>query len=143
VLPPDVRLPFAAVNIRGHRVFVSGHGPQNDDGTLSGPFGKLGQDVSVEEGYQLARKTGLSMLASLKRELFDLDRITGWCRVFGMVNSTPDFTGQPAVINGFSDLILELFGPDKGRHARSAVGMAALPMGDGITVEIEAEVLID
>ena len=142
-LPPDVRLPFALVNIRDRRVFVSGHGPQNDDGSIAGPFGKLGKDVTVEEGYELARKTALSMLASLKRELMDLDRIQAWCRVFGMVNSAPEFTRQPAVINGFSDLVYELFGPEVGRHARSAVGMAALPMGDGFAVEIEAEVLID
>ena len=142
-LPPDVRLPFAIVNIRDRRVFVSGHGPQNPDGSMSGPFGQLGKDVTVEEGYELARKTALSMLASLKRELLDLDRIQAWCRVFGMVNSAPDFTQQPAVINGFSDLIYELFGPEVGRHARSAVGMAALPFGAGIAVEIEAELLID
>lgn len=142
-LPAGVRLPFAMVNVRDNRAFVSGHGPQNDDGGISGPYGKLGRDVSVDEGYALARKTGLSMLASLKRELGDLDRISGWARVFGMVNCMPEFTQQPAVINGFSDLILEVFGPDTGRHSRSAVGMVALPMGDGIAVEIEAEVLID
>ncbi|WP_136657995.1 RidA family protein [Nitratireductor sp. XY-223] len=142
-LPPDVRLPFSLVNVRDRRVFVSGHGPQDDDGSISGPFGHLGKDVTVEEGYALARKTALSMLASLKRELMDLDRIQAWCRVFGMVNSTPEFTQQPAVINGFSDLIYEVFGPEVGRHARSAVGMAALPFGNGIAVEIEAEVLID
>ncbi len=143
VLPEGVRLPFAKVNVRGNRAFVSGHGPQNTDGTISGPYGKLGRDVSVDEGYELARKTGLSMLASLQRELGDLDRISGWCKVLGMVNSMPEFTGQPAVINGFSDLILEVFGPEVGRHSRSAVGMASLPMGDGIAVEVEAEVLID
>lgn len=142
-LPPGVRLPFAQINVRGNRAFISGHGPQNDDGTLSAPFGKLGDTVTVEEGYELARKTALSILASLKRELGDLDRISGWCRLFGMVNSTPDFTEQPMVINGCSDLILEVFGPERGRHARSAVGMAALPFGEGIAVEIEGEVLID
>jgi enamine deaminase RidA (YjgF/YER057c/UK114 family) len=142
-LPPNVRLPFAMVNIRGNRVFISGHGPQNEDGSLCGPFGKLGDEVTVDEGYALARKTALSMFASLQRELGDLDRISGWGRVFGMVNSVPGFTEQPAVINGCSDLIFEVFGPEVGRHARSAVGMAALPMGDGIAVEIEAEVLID
>ena len=143
VLPEGVRLPFVMVNVRGNRAFVSGHGPQNTDGTISGPYGKLGRDVSVDEGYELARKTGLSMLGSLQRELGDLDRISGWCKVLGMVNSMPEFTGQPMVINGFSDLILEVFGPDVGRHSRSAVGMASLPMGDGIAVEVEAEVLID
>ncbi|MCR9137067.1 MAG: RidA family protein [Alphaproteobacteria bacterium] len=143
ILPPGVRLPFATVNIRGKRAFISGHGPQEEDGSLSAPFGRLGDTISVEEGYALARKTGLSILASLKRELGDLDRISGWGKLFGMVNSTPDFTEQPAVINGCSDLILEVFGPDTGRHARSAVGMAALPFGAGIAVEIEGEVLID
>lgn len=142
-LPPGVRLPFAQVNVRGNRAFISGHGPQNEDGSLSGPFGRLGETVTADEGYELARKTALSIMASLKRELGDLDRISGWGKLFGMVNSMPDFTEQPMVINGCSDLILEVFGPDIGRHARSAVGMAALPFGKGIAVEIEGEVLID
>ena len=101
------------------------------------------ETVTVEQAYELARLTGLSMLGSLQRELGDLDRISGWGRLFGMVNSAPDFTEQPAVINGCSDLILEVFGPEIGRHARSAVGMASLPFGKGIAVEIEADVLID
>ena len=142
-LPPDVRLPFAPVNVRGKLAYVSGHGPQNPDGSLCGPFGKVGTDVTAEQAYALARLTGLSMLGSLRRELGDLDRIRGWGRLFGMVNSAPGFTGQPAVINGCSDLILEVFGPQVGRHARSAVGMAELPFGQGIAVEIEADVLID
>ncbi len=142
-LPPGVRLPFAAVNVRGNMAYVSGHGPQEADGSFPDTFGKVGDAVSVEQAYELARMTGLSMLGSLQRELGDLDRISGWGRIFGMVNSTPYFTGQPAVINGCSDLILEVFGPEIGRHARSAVGMAALPFGDGIAVEIEADVLID
>ena len=141
ILPPGVVLPFAMVNVRGERAFVSGHGPQEADGSFAGPFGQVGSDVSVAEAHELARKTGLSMLGSLRRALGDLDRITGWVRVFGMVHSAPGFYDQPAVINGFTDLILEVFGPEIGRHARSAVGMAALPMG-GIAVEIEAEVLI-
>ncbi|UCE32099.1 MAG: RidA family protein [Burkholderiales bacterium] len=139
-VPPGVSLPFPWVSVRGDRVFVSGHGPQNDDGTLAGPFGQLGAEVSEQQGYGLARRTGLAILSSLQRELGDLDRIAAWCRVFGMVNSAPGFGRQPAVINGFSDLILELFGPDVGRHTRSAVGMAALPFG--MAVEIEAELLI-
>lgn len=141
VLPPGIELPFPFVNIRGERAFVSGHGPQSADGRISGPFGRLGDGISVEDGYELARLTALSMLGSLHRALGDLDRIAGWARLFGMVNSAPDFQGQPAVINGASHLILEVFGPEVGRHARSAVGMAALPMG-GIAVEIEAEVLL-
>lgn len=135
-----VKLPFAMVNIRGDRAFISGHGPQNADGTLAEPRGKVGAEVDIPTGAMLARLTGLSMLASLKRELGDLDRITGWGRVFGMVNSAPGFNLQPAVINGFTELIHDVFGPDVGRHARSAVGMAELPWN--IAVEIEAEVLI-
>ena len=139
-LPAGMILPFPWVNVRGDRAFVSGHGPLEADGSLAGPFGKVGSEVSVAEAAELARKTGLAMLGSLKRELGELDRITGWCRVFGMVNAAPAFHETPAVINGFTDLILDLFGPDIGRHARSAVGMATLPAG--FAVEIEAEVLI-
>lgn len=140
VMPKGVILPFPQVLLRGDRVLVSGHGPQDADGTLAGPFGQLGVDVTVDEGYVLARKVGLSILGSLQRELGDLDRISGWCSIFGMVNCAADFGQQPAVINGFTDLILEVFGPDIGTHSRSAVGMAALPFG--IAVEIEAELLI-
>ena len=139
-IPEGVTLPCPWVSVRGERVFVSGHLPQNTDGSLAGPFGKVGAEVSVEGAKGLARKTGLAMLGSLERELGDLDRITGWGRVFGMVNSAPTFDQHPAVINGFSELILEVFGAEVGRHTRSAVGLAALPFG--MAVEVEAEVLI-
>jgi enamine deaminase RidA (YjgF/YER057c/UK114 family) len=138
--PTGMRLPFAWVRVRGNRAFVSGHGPMNPDGSLAPPFGKVGKDVTPEQAYQSARLTALAILASLKRELGDLNRVVAWLRVFGMVNSAPGFNQQPSVINGFSDLILELYGPDAGNHARSAVGMAELPLG--IPVEIEAEVEI-
>ncbi len=137
-LPPGVTLPFPWVRVRGDRAYISGHGPQNADGSLAAPLGKVDADVSLEEGYQAARLAALSILGSLKRELGDLDRVVTWLKVFGMVNSAPGFNRQPQVINGFSDLILEVFGPDRGLHARSAVGMAELPFG--IPVEIEAEV---
>jgi enamine deaminase RidA (YjgF/YER057c/UK114 family) len=136
--PPGVRLPFTPVRIIGERAFVSGHGPQLPDGSIAGPFGKVGAEVTVEEGYASARLTALSMLGSLQRALGDLDRVA-WARVFGMVASAPGFDRQPSVINGFSDLILDLYG-DAGAHARSAVGMAELPFG--LPVEIEAEVAI-
>ncbi len=139
-VPEGMTLPFPWVNVRGTRFFISGHGPQEPDGSLARPFGQVATDVSIDEANELVRKTALAMLASLKRELGDLDRITDWCRVFGMVNSAPGFNKQPLVINGFSDLILEVFGPEIGRHARSAVGLAGLPLG--FAVEIEAEVLI-
>lgn len=138
--PQGVVLPFAFVNIRGDRAIVSGHGPQAPDGRVPEPFGRVGEQVTIEEAIEAARLTALSMLGSLTRALGSLDRITGWLRVFGMVNSAPGFDHQPVVINGFSDLILEVFGPETGAHARSAVGMAALPFG--IPVEVEAEVAI-
>lgn len=134
-----VRLPFANVRVRGDRAFIAGHGPLNPDGSLWQPVGKVGADLTIEQGYEAAKATALAILGDLKRELGDLDRVTAWLRVFGMVNVAPGFTNTPGVINGFSDLILELYG-DAGRHARSAVGMAELPFR--IPVEIEAEVEI-
>ncbi|MCY1240183.1 putative endoribonuclease [compost metagenome] len=139
--PPGVILPFQFVRLIGRRAIVSGHGPLTADGRIAAPLGKLGAELTVEQGYTAARLTGLAMLGSLQRALGDLDRITAWTRVFGMVASAPGFQQQPAVINGFSDLILELFGPEVGAHARSAVGMAELPFG--IPVEIEGEVEFD
>jgi enamine deaminase RidA (YjgF/YER057c/UK114 family) len=136
--PTGVRLPFSFVRQVGRRAFVSGHAPQNGDGSLALPLGKLGRELTVDQGYLAARLTALAILGSLKRALGDLDRIAAWSRVFGMVNSAPGFNQQPSVINGFSDLVLELFGPAIGAHARSAVGMAELPFD--IAVEIEGEV---
>ncbi len=138
--PPGVVLPFQAVRIRGNRAFVSGHGPVGPDGSMIGPLGKVGRDLTVEQGYTAARLTALAMLGSLERALGDLDRVQAWLRVLGMVNSAPGFNRQPSVINGFSELILELYGPERGAHARSAVGMAELPFD--VPVEIEAEVEI-
>jgi hypothetical protein len=138
--PPGVALPFAFVHVVGHRALISGHGPQNPDGSIAQPLGKVGRELTVEQGYLAARLTALSILGSLKRALGELDRISAWTRVFGMVNSAPGFSQQPAVINGFSDLILEVFGTPIGTHSRSAVGLAELPFG--IPVEIEAEVAL-
>jgi enamine deaminase RidA (YjgF/YER057c/UK114 family) len=137
---PSVRLPFAPVRVRGNRALVSGNGPLALDGSVTGPFGKLGADVTLEQGYQAARLTALAVLASLKRELGDLDRVTAWLRVFGMVNAAPGFTQTPAVINGFSDLILELYGQEVGAHARSAIGVAELPFGMPVEIEVEVEI---
>ncbi len=136
--PPGTKLPFQFVRLRGQRALISGHGPQNPDGSWAEPLGKVGREVSLEQGYLAARLTALSILGSLDRALGDLDRITAWLRLFGMVNSAADFHKQPAVINGCSDLILELFGPEVGAHSRSAVGMAELPFN--FPVEIEGEI---
>ncbi|HEY0800522.1 MAG TPA: RidA family protein [Steroidobacteraceae bacterium] len=138
--PAGVVLPFLFVRVIGGRAMISGHAPQNPDGSLAKPLGKLGREVSLERGYVAAQLTALSILGSLKRALGDLDRVTAWPRVFGMVNSAPGFTQQPSVINGFSDLILELYGAEVGAHCRSAVGLAELPFN--IPVEIEGEVEI-
>ena len=146
VLPPPLKvpaglvLPFQFVRVVGRRAFIAGHGPQAPDGTVAAPLGKVGRDLTVEEGYASARLVGLAVLGSLKRTLGNLDRVVAWGRVFGMVNSAPGFNRQPSVINGFSDLILELFGSEVGAHSRSAVGMAELPFD--IPVEIEGEVEI-
>jgi len=93
-LPPGARLPFPWVRVRGKRAFISGHGPQGPDGSLAGPFGKVGAEVTAEQAYEAARMVALAMLGSLKRQLGDLDRVTAWLRVFGMVNCAPDFSGQ-------------------------------------------------
>lgn len=120
----------------GDLALLSGHGRD-----LIGPgvktFGKVGQDLTVEEGYVAARAVALSMLASLKQELGDLDRIDRVARLFGMVNAAPGFDRMPDVIDGASDFFYELFGPEKGQHARTAVGMFELP--HGIPVEINGE----
>jgi len=139
VLPPDVVLPFAFVNIVGDRAIISGHGPQDPDGRIS-TTGIVGQDVTVDQGYAAARLVGLSMLGLLQRELGSLDRVTGWVKALGMVRCGPDFGDQPAVINGFSDLIIEVYGDDRGRHARSAVGMSSLPWGMPVEIEAEAQI---
>lgn len=137
---PGVRLPFSLVQRHGSRLLFSGHGPQAPDGDIHAMRGKLGAELSVEEGYGAAHQTALSVLGSIQRELGTLDRVARWVKVFGMVNSSPAFCDQPAVVNGFSDLIISLYGPDRGAHVRSAVGMAQLPFN--IPVEVEGEVEI-
>lgn len=139
-LPPGVALPFPWVRIVGSRAIISGHGPTDAHGNLAQPLGKVGTNVSENDAYVAARLTGLAILGSLKRELGSLSRVAHWVRIFGMVNSAPGFHRQPVVINGFSDLILDVFGRECGAHARSAVGMAELPFR--IPVEIEGEVEI-
>jgi enamine deaminase RidA (YjgF/YER057c/UK114 family) len=133
-------LPFKLVRIDGTRALVSGHLPLADNGTIAPPLGKVGAELSPEQGHAAAARVALGMLASLKQELGELSRVRAWLKLFGMVNVAPGFTALPGVINGASQLILDVFGPQRGAHARSAVGMAELPMG--VPVEIEAEVSI-
>ncbi|HYO14998.1 MAG TPA: RidA family protein [Thermoanaerobaculia bacterium] len=138
--PTGAPYPFSWVRVRGNRAYVSGHLPLNPDGSLAEPRGKLGDTVTVEQGAHAARLTALAMLGSLERELGDLERVAAWLRVFGMVNVVPGFTQIASVVNGFSELIVDLYGKERGAHSRSAVGMAELPFG--VPVEIEAEVEI-
>jgi len=121
----------------GNLVFTSGHGPMKPDGSLV--KGKVGKDLTVEEGYESARLTAIALLASLKKEIGDLSRVRRIVKVTGMVNSAPGFIDQSQVINGCSDLLVEVFG-DRGRHARAAVGMASLPMGIAVEIEMVVEV---
>lgn len=139
--PSGLELPFPWVRLWPGRAFVSGHGLLHPDGSLWAALGKVGTDLTEQQAYGAARAAALAVLASLQRALGDLDRITAWLRVFGMVNAAPGFTRTPAVIHGFSDLIVELWGPEAGTHARSAIGVAELPFN--IPVEVEAEVAVD
>lgn len=136
ILLPPAPKPMAVYSTAvrtGNLLFVSGHGPYQADGSLI--KGRLGENMDIAEGQNAARVTGLAILATLRTHLGSLDKIVRPVKVLGMVNSTSDFVDHPAVINGFSNLMVEVFG-DEGKSARSAVGMPSLP--GGIAVEIEA-----
>jgi enamine deaminase RidA (YjgF/YER057c/UK114 family) len=135
--PPGVELPFEYVRVHGDLAYVSGHGPLDGHQVLV--TGDVGAEVSVEQAYGAARATALSMFASLRRELGDLDRVSAWLKLLGFVKCAEGFNVTPAAINGFSDLVLQVWG-DAGRHARSAIGAGELPFG--MTVEVEAVVAL-
>ena len=138
VAPPGVELPFELVRVSGGHAYISGHVAMDGSEVLF--QGKVGADVTVEQAQQAARATGLSMLTALKQELGDLDRVVRWVKALGLVNCAPGSNQTPAVINGFTDLIIDLWGPEAGAHARSAIGVAELPFD--VPVEIEAIVEI-
>jgi len=123
----------------GNLLFVSGHGPLRTD-SKPAVRGKVGRELSVEQGYQVAREVGLNLLATTRASLGSLDKVKRVVKVLGMVNSADGFGDQPKVINGFSDLMVEVFGEAIGKHARSAVGMAELPMGIPVEIEMVLEV---
>jgi len=135
--PPGVAFRFDLVRVSGAQACFSGHGPLDGSEVLA--RGKVGADVTPEQGYEAARLTALSVFTSLERELGDLDRVKQWVKLLGLVNCAPGFNATSGVINGFSDLVLELWG-DAGRHARSAIGVAELPFD--IPVEVEGIVEI-
>lgn len=138
-LPPPARPAGSYVGAAqsGNLLFLAGHGPRRPDGSLI--VGRLGADFTVEQGYEAARATALALLGTMKAELGSLDRVVRIVKVLGMVQCTPEFQQHPAVINGASDLLVEVFG-ESGRHARSAVGMASLPFGIAVEVEVVAEI---
>jgi len=142
-VPAGLHLPFSLINVRGSRAVISGHPKHGADGSIAGPYGKIGNELSTEQGCIAARDVGLSMLANLQAEIGSLDRVSGWLRVFGMVNSVEGYSEQHTVISGFSDLIIDVFGPEIGRHARSAIGVSGLPMNFALEIEAEVELLPD
>jgi enamine deaminase RidA (YjgF/YER057c/UK114 family) len=121
----------------GNLLFLSGKGPSKPDGSYV--IGKVGKDLTTEQGYDAARLAAISHLSVLKAELGDLSKVKRIVKVLGMVNCTDDFKDQPKVINGYSDLMVEIFG-EKGKHARSAVGMNSLPLGIAVEVEVIVEI---
>jgi enamine deaminase RidA (YjgF/YER057c/UK114 family) len=131
--PPKPVATYVTAVRHGDLLYVSGHGPLRPDGTMH--TGKLGADLDLAAGQAAARQTGLAILATVRDHLGTLDRVVRLIKVLGMVNATPDYADQPKVINGFSDLMVEVFG-EAGRGARSAVGMGSLP--GNIAVEVEA-----
>lgn len=139
LIPPTKPIANYVKAVRtGNLVFLSGHGPSKPDGSLT--VGKVGRDLSIEQGYEAARQTGISLLSTLKNEIGDLNKVKRIVKVLGMVNCTETFLDQPKVMNGFSDLMVAVFG-ERGKHARSAVGMYVLPMN--MTVEIEMIVEVE
>ncbi len=134
------KLPFDLSRIEGQILYLSGHVPTEADGSVARPLGKVGEAVTPEQAYEAARKVALGLFATIHAAVGSLDRVEAWLKLFGMVNVAPGFNAIPPVINGASDLILEVFGPEVGAHTRSAVGMAELPFG--VPVEIEAQVKI-
>jgi len=135
--PPKPVANYVPAVRAGNLLFVSGHGPYNDGKTMIS--GKLGKELTIEEGYKTARNVALNCLASIKATLGDLNKVKRVVKLLGMVNCTEDFKDQPKVVNGASDLLVELFG-DAGKHARSAVGMQSLPHGMPVEIEMILEV---
>lgn len=140
VVPPGVTLPFSWVRVRGDRAYASGHGPLNRDGTMAPPFGKVPSEVSLEQAQAAAKSATLALIASLHRALGGLERVTAWLTLTGCVNADPSYPQTTLVFNPASELIIDLFGEDRGRHARTALGYAALPFNLPVIVAAEVEI---
>ena len=135
--PPTPIASYVPWRRAGQLLYLSGQGPRDDAGKIS--IGRLGRDCSVERGYADARRVGLQLLATIRAAIGSLDHVEAVIKLLGMVNAEPDFGDQPTVINGCSDILVEVLG-ERGKHARSAVGMGSLP--NGMTVEVEAIILV-
>ena len=138
-VPPEVTVPFRWARVRGQRVFLSGHGALSADGTPAGPFGPVPSQVSLDQAQTSARSALLALLASLKRAIGDLDNVAAWLTVNGFVNADPGYAQTTLVMNPVSELLLELYGPDSGGHARIAPGVAALPFNLPVIMAAEVE----
>ena len=136
-LPPGHTTAFAWALVVGTRLLVSGHGPQQPDGTPAGPFGRVPDAVSLDQAQRSARLCVLSVLGSVQRAIGDLDRIAAWVSVAGFVQARPGYPETTAVLNAFSELVLDVFGPAVGEHARTAIGVAALPLDLPVVVAAE------
>jgi enamine deaminase RidA (YjgF/YER057c/UK114 family) len=139
-LPPAVKpvANYVPAVRTGNLVFLSGHGPFTEDGSLI--TGKVGSELTSEQGYEAARRVAIGLLGSLKAEIGDLESVKRVVKLLGLVNCTSDFTDQPKVINGASDFFVEIFGA-RGKHARSAVGTNALPMNIAVEIEMIVEIM--
>lgn len=138
-LPPGLTIPFDWVRVCDQRAFVSGHGPLSPDGTPAGPFGKVPSEVSLEEAQHSARLTALSVIAALKAALGELDRISAWAMVNGFINADPGYAQTTLVLNPLSDLLVDVFGDEVGAHARTAIGVATVPLNVPLVVSAEVQ----
>jgi enamine deaminase RidA (YjgF/YER057c/UK114 family) len=138
-LPPGVVVPASLIKVRGKRAVISGHVPTDAAGSIAGPLGRVGGEVSPEQAYEAARQSLLSILASLKAKIGDLDQIVAWVRISGLFVPANGFVDFPQALNGASDLIQSVFGPEIGDHARLAIGVAALPFNAPLEIEGEVE----
>lgn len=139
-VPEGTAVPPSWIRVRKNVAYLSGQSARCPDGTSASPKGSVPSEVSVEEALEAAKGAALSLLATLRREIGDLDRVTAWLSVTGMVNADPGFTGTSAVINGFSDFIIELFGREIGEHARTSPGMATLPGNSAVVIAAIVEI---
>jgi enamine deaminase RidA (YjgF/YER057c/UK114 family) len=144
VLPRPPAMPvtttFSWVRVVGPRVLVSGHGPENPDGSPAGPHGRVPDRVSLEEAQQSARLAALAVIAGVEKAVGDLDRVDAWLTVTGFVQAEPGYDRTTAVLNSFSEVVLAVFGPEVGQHARTAIGVAALPLDLPVVVAAELQV---